>query len=879
VRLSRVPALVVTLAAAIFGGAVAQDVPWKPFAEVTRGADGGSGIFSVYHKRDQVLLGLTPEQLDRDYLLVTQLSQGLGELGLDGGASIRSDLVRFHRQGDRIELWVVNPRFAAAPGSPMARAVDYSFGHSVAHSFPIATVRDPAETEVLVDLTPFLVSDWADVGSTLQRAAAQRKVVSNVTLDDKRSSLQDLRLFSANLEAEVRLTFQTPRNIGLETVSDYRSIPIGVHYSLLELPATAMQPRYADERVGYFISAFKDFSRDTAESFFVRYVNRWRLQKREPRAEQSEPVRPITFYIDHSVPLEWRPYVRAGILEWNRAFEEAGFRGAVQALDAPDDSVYNAADARYSTVRWTVTNRSVYAIGPTNVDPRTGEILNADILISAAWIQTWRGESREYASPVASVQSAFAADSVALEGDPSLFCRFGEGLDRQGTLARSVLAARSAMPSGAPAPREYIGQALKALVMHEVGHTLGLRHNFRGSAGVSAEELADRSHAERDGHGVSVMDYSPPALALDPRRQGHFYSPTIGTYDRWAITYGYADAGGGTPESELSALRAIASRAAEPEHLYASDEDAGFGAAGLDPTVSRYDMTDDPLGWAQDRVTLIDRLFDSLETRVVAPGQGYGRLRAAFSDLLTDRWYALLLTTKYLGGATTARDHRGDPDARPAITTVPAERQREALAFIAEAGFGERAFQFRPDLLRQLAPERWMHWGASTAAQGRADFPLHDWALAQQGSLLGQLVAPVVLSRIRDAELRALPGEDTVGIPELFETLTGAIWAELGIRAGSKQGPARNIGSVRRDVQRLHLDAMIRMVVGAAPGTPEDARALARATLVRLDGQLAHALDDDRDLDGYTRAHLADVRERIARALDAQMIQTPTASR
>ncbi|HWB42905.1 MAG TPA: zinc-dependent metalloprotease [Gemmatimonadales bacterium] len=897
-HLSRVLAVLAACAAVGRSTGAAQDAPWKPFAEVIAGADAGSGIFSIYYKRDQVLLALTAEQLDRDYLLVTQLSHGIGELGLDGGASIRSDLVRFHRQGDRVELWVVNPRFAAPAGSPMARTVGQSFGHSVAWSFPIATVRDPGETEVLVDLSPFLRSDWADVGSTLQNAATQRKVVATVTLDDTRSSLQELRLFPANLEAEVRLTFQSPRNLGLETVSDYRSIPVGVHYSLLELPATPMRPRYADERVGYFISAFKDFSRDTAESFFVRYVNRWRLEKRDPGANPSEPVRPITYYIDHTVPLEWRPYVRAGILEWNRAFEEAGYREAIRVLDAPDDSIYSAADARYSTVRWTATNRSVYAVGPTNVDPRTGEILNADILISASWIQTWRGESRDYVTPLASVQSAFALDSLALAGgDPSLLCRFGEGLDRQGTSARVLLAARGAMTAGAPAPRQYIGQALKALVMHEVGHTLGLRHNFRGSAGVTADELSDRAHAERHGLGVSVMDYAPPALALDPRRQGHFYSPTIGSYDRWAITYGYAETGSGaggrqggkgaggepprwTPDAEINALRAIASRAAEPGNLYASDEDAGFGAAGLDPTVSRYDMTDDPLGWARARVTLIDRLFDSLETRVVAPGQGYGRLRAAFTDLLSDRWYALLVSTKYLGGATTARDHRGDPDARPAIRTVPAGRQREALAFVAEAGFGERAFSFRPELLTRLAPERWSHWGASPAAQGRADFPLHEWALAQQGSLLDQLLNPIVLSRIRDAELRAMPGEETVGIPELFDTLAHAIWVELGLRPGSRQGTARAIGSVRRDVQRLHLNAMVRMVVSPRPGTPEDARALARATLMTLERQLAHALDDDRaSLDSYTRAHLADSRQRVARALEAPMIQSPTATR
>jgi hypothetical protein len=473
----------------------------------------------------------------------------------------------------------------------------------------------------------------------------------------------------------------------------------------------------------------------------------------------------------------------------------------------------------------------------------------------------------------------------------------GEGLDRQGTVARALLAARGAIPGGGAAPREYIGQALKALVMHEVGHTLGLRHNFRGSAGITAEELSNRSHTGRHGLGVSVMDYAPPALALDPNRQGDFYSPTIGSYDKWAITYGYAEAGGGTaaprggkgagaeaagwtPDLEINALRAIASRAAEPGNLYASDEDAGFGAAGLDPTVSRYDMTNDPLRWARDRVTLIDRLFDSLESRVVAPGQGYGRLRSAFTDLLSDRWYALLVTTKYLGGATTARDHRGDPDARPAIVTVPAERQREALAFLAEAGFGEGAFRFRPQLLSRLAPERWMHWGASPAAQGRADFPLHEWALAQQGSLLNQLLEPVVLQRIRDAELRAAPGEETVGIPELFGTLTQTIWTELGIRAGSKPVTARTIGSVRRDLQRMHLNAMIGMVVNPAAGTPEDARGLARATLADLEGWVAHALGDDRaSLDAYTRAHLADTHERISGALQAQMIQTPTAFR
>src|SRR6185295_4778373 len=233
------------------------------------------------------------------------------------------------------------------------------------------------------------------------------------------------------------------------------------------------------------------------------------------------------------------------------------------------------------------------------------------------WIQAWRGEAGEYVAPESAVQSVFLEDSAgaSLSGDTRL-CSLAEGMRREGTLTRALLAAGHPGPDGVAVTQRYIGQALKALIMHEVGHTLGLRHNFRGSAGATKAELADANYTAEHGMGVSVMDYSPPALALEPRRQGDYYAPTIGSYDRWAITYGYADVapsvslaqhgakgaaqegGPWSPDLELNGLRAIASQAADPAHLFASDEDAGFGGFGLDPTVSRYDQTSDPLGWA-----------------------------------------------------------------------------------------------------------------------------------------------------------------------------------------------------------------------------------------------------------------------------------------
>jgi hypothetical protein len=875
-----------------------KDVPWKPFNDVTKNAQVSNGLFTSYVKRDEFYLGVKPAQFDRDYLLVTQISQGIGEAGLDGGASLRSDLVRFHRSGDRVELWIVNPRTVATPGSPMARTVAYSFGHSVAQSFPIATIRDTSE--ILIDIEPLLLSDWADLTSSLQGVANQKRLGGNVSFDRDRSSVQSLRVFPSNVEADVRLTYAPNRNLGLETVPDYRWIPLGIHYSLLELPAEPMRPRYADDRVGYFISAIKDFSRDSADGFWVRYINRWRLEKKDPNAKLSEPVRPIIYYIDRTVPLEWRPYVRAGILEWNRAFEDAGFKNAIRVLDAPDDSLWSAEDARWSTVRWTATNRSIYAIGPSNVDPRTGEILNADILISAQWIQAWRGEAAQLGGPQSFVGAVFAQDSLLRRlpaAQATLLCGYSQELDLEGTLLRAALAGSGLVPPGGAVPKEYIGQALKELVMHEVGHTLGLRHNFRGSAGITRAELADRSYTAEHGIGVSVMDYAPPAISADRSRQGDVYAGTIGSYDRWAVRYGYtpvrieqrapAKGGGesgetGNPDIELKALQALAAQASDGEHLYATDEDAGFGGYGIDPTVSRYDQTDDPLGWAKERVELIDRLFDSLDTRVVASGQGYPKLRSAFEDLLAARWYATLVTAKYVGGAITSRDHRDDPNGRPAFVNVPAAKQREALAFIADAGFGEHAYHFRPELLSRLAPDRWSHWGSNAGSDERIDFPLHDWALSQEGGLLSQLLDPAVLSRVRDAEMRAPEGEAVVTLPEVFGTLTAAIWAEAGYRADGRPSgrTVRSATSIRRDVQRLWLASLIRLVVNPAPGTPEDARAIARQTLIDLRGDIERALARPGEkLDAYTRAHLADSRERIDQALQAQVIQQPGLAR
>src|SRR5262249_55497758 len=271
----------------------------------------------------------------------------------------------------------------------------------------------------------------------------------------------------------------------LNTVPDDRYIAIGMHYSFSQLPEKPMVPRYADDRTGYFLTVKKDFSRDEKEHFFVRYVNRWRLEKKDPSAAGSEPVQPIVYYIDRTIPEKYRPYVKKGIESWQKAFEAAGFKNAIIAKDAPDDPDWDPEDVRYSTIRWiTSSEPSFGAIGPSRVDPRTGEILDADILVEASIVQSYRNIYRRYAGPDATPRMALPYRQLA--GAPAglplqLRCDVGMAAADGGELMNIGMLADGSLPPGSPVPEEYLGQAITEVTMHEVGHTLGLRHNFRSS--------------------------------------------------------------------------------------------------------------------------------------------------------------------------------------------------------------------------------------------------------------------------------------------------------------------------------------------------------------------------------------------------------------
>ncbi|MBI4546066.1 MAG: zinc-dependent metalloprotease [Gemmatimonadetes bacterium] len=839
----------------------------KPFAELTRGATARTGLFDSYQKGDHLYLAIPRDRLGRELILTFTVAQGIGARGIFGGTMLTRDanIVALERQGDRVFLLKRPHRFVAPPGSAVEKAVQLTFGASVLESARIESVRE--DSALVIDVHDWLVSDLSAVGERLGAGEERPGQPGRASFDRSRSYLEAVKSFPDNLNLRAKLTFRppqpgslTPGSLtpgSLTSVPDSRYVPVTVHYSLARLPERPMQPRAADDRVGYFLTAHKDFSKDEGASFFQRWINRWRLEPKDPaaaaRGEPVEPMQPIVYHLDPGIPEPYRPAIKAGVEAWNRAFEAAGWRNAIRAEPLPEGA--DAEDLRYASIRWNTSDQPGYgAIGPSTVDPRTGEVLDADILMEGNMVLGFRRAWRTMVRPSQVVSEMLESTPGELDwleagGEAA---SLGAALLEQGAALRALLAAAGDIGPGDPVPAEYVEQALKWVTMHEVGHTLGLRHNFRSSSDTPLEKLPDAEWAEARGVFSSVMEY--PAVNLDAKgSSGYFYNPTVGSYDVWAISYGY------TPDDARAA--ALAREAARPGHAYGTDDDAR-GPGALDPTVNVYDLSADPLAWGKRRTRLLSGLWPALAENVLRDNSRYADVTDAFRSLLNEYGRALAPAVKYLGGQYHYRDHVGDPGGRAPWVKVPKAKQQEALEFLRQHAFGEQVFELPRAVLARFGANRWSHWGETNNFDGRIDYPFLEQVLELQRSLLEQMTSPLLFARIRDAELKYGPA-DVLTIPELLAGITRTVWGELWTDG------ARPIRATRRDLQRAYLDRMTEILVTPPTRMPADARAVARLRLQELDQRIARRLAAGAAADDYTRAHLVESRARIAKALEA----------
>lgn len=832
--------------------------PDKKFDSLIEDAKKVEGFFDFYQTDDKLYIAVKEDQIDKDFLLNFQIGRGIGASGLYGGTMLsifESELVALRKRENKLFLVNIPHRYTAAEGTPQARAVELTYGESILETAKIEVTN--SDGVMLIDAYNWFVSDLSNISQRVQNAVAQRPgQPGRAQFDRSRSFVEQVESFPENSNIQASLTFRNQETSAPRTVADGRFIPVSIFYTLAALPEEPMTPRMADDRLGYFMTVHKDFS-DTNDDFFNRYINRWRLECDGPAGDDGlcDPKKPIVYYLENTIPERYHQPMMEGVEAWSAAFEDAGFRNAVQAKMLPDS--VSAGDIRYATLRWNVSDQPGYgAIGPSTVDPRTGEILDADMLYEANMFLNYRNTYQNFVDPQNAINEIYNVSDEEMElmkmgiKTESFYAEMGT----QTNLVRAALLAGGLMNPGDPMLEEYIDQSVRWVTMHEVGHTLGLRHNFRSSTDTPLERLHDTEWTGKRGVFSSVMDYPSPNINSAGNDHGHFFNTGVGTYDRWVISYGY------TTDDEKA--KEIARRSAEPGHAYGTDEDAR-GSGAIDPNVNVYSLSEDPIAWGRNRADLIRGMLPLLPDFALEDDMAYYEVSNLFQSAFFQYARALAPTVKFIGGQYQYRDHAGDPDGRMPFEPVPLEKQDEALSTIIDYAFSANAINLPQDVYQQFGANRWSHWGQTNSWQGRIDYPLHRTLLGVQTSLLAQLLNPTRFERIRDTEMK-FGAENTITIPELMERVTRAIWDETW------NSPGENINSNRRDLQRAHLDQMITLITDAPDGTPADARSVARYTLRDLYERLERRLAPPTfTFDTYTRAHLTESKERIQHALNA----------
>ncbi|WP_428424504.1 zinc-dependent metalloprotease [Methylibium sp.] len=827
------------------------------FALVIKDAKASEGLFTLWRKDEKLWLELKPEDLNKPFFFSPKLATGIGEAGLFGGLMAGSPrIVEFRRLYNQVQLIAPNLAYTAAAGTPTGRAVQAAFSPSLVASAAVASLPHPQRKSFLVEVNALFLGDLLGIASTLDRSFRQ-----GYAFDARNSAVLKERALPDAVSFEVLGHYATARLAQAQpgapvvpstplTVPDARSLFVTVYYAIAKLPDTPMASRAADPRVGYFQTVRSDFSDDLARSPRQRFVNRWRLEKQDPAAAISEPVKPITYWLDRSIPEKYRGAITAGALEWNKAFERIGFRDAIRVEVQPDDADFDTLDVNRASVRW-MTNAapSFGAIGPSHVDPRSGEIIDADIAIESLSSRSRRTE-----------RAQVLATEVAAASDEGAFaCTHADGAAEQLGYALDVLEARGELDPGSLDTEAYVLAYLKDVTMHEVGHTLGLRHNFRASRVYGEQQLADPAFTATHALTGSVMEYAAVNLPTPGRPGGSPFQTTLGPYDYWAIEYGYKPV---APADEAAELARIAARSAEPELAYGTDEDNGLG---IDPESLQFDLGSDPVAFARKRFAIARDLLARQETRELPPGSDYAVLRRSVSYALRDLGRASTVLARQIGGVRTLRDASGS--GRDPLQPLPAAQQREALDTLSRGLLAADSIRLSSALQRRLAPDFAERTDAvfSGETQIATDYSLVGAVLELQRNVLAQLMSDAVAARLLDSQGKASAAADTLPLAELYERLTRDVWSEL--RDGGDIPPPR------RELQREHVNRLAALLLRPGALSRADARSLLRAQSRTLLAQIASARRHP-GLSAEARAHLADSADTLSQALAARPVRT-----
>ena len=818
----------------------------RPMKDILKDAKSIPGFFTLHQKDEKVWLEILPSQLGKPFFFSYNVPRSIGERGLYGSQMGGSKLVEFQKIGNQVQLIAKNTQFFAKEGTPQAQFVAESFSDSLMGSVALVSAPHPETKSILIEANTLLFSDIPGYQTRLEASFRMP-----FALDTRNTSFATVKSSETLTGLEVKAHFavsklsapsmvpsQVPTTPPPSTTPDPRSLFVSFYYSFMPLPMP-MAIRMADERVGFFTVARTDYTTDLNVKPKTHLLKRWRLEKKDSGAAVSEPKKPVVYWLDKNIPEKYRASVMQGVLEWNKAFEKAGFKNAlvVKQQQATDD--FNNMDARHTSIRWFTGADVGFAIGPSQADPRTGEILDADIGMSDVFA---RGARR-----------TVIEDMLRVRSNDGEICEHAQEAAEELNYALDLLEARG-LELDSPKADALAQAYVKDIIMHEVGHTLGLRHNFRASTVYDLKQLQDPSFTKLNGIASSVMDYNPFNISPKGEIQGEYVMSTLGAYDYWAIEYGYKQFEAG---HEAQGLAQILSKANQRELQFDTDEDAGFGAmGGIDPMVNRFDLGSDPLAYYKRRMQLSRELWERLQNLNLATGESYERLTRSFRSGFSQLARVAPLAAKYIGGVHTRRERAGSN--RLLFEPVSAGLQREALQLMTKDFLGTDSFKFKPEFIARLAVDRL----ESSSLQGGLQTSVASLVAGVQKGILDQIYSPAVATRLAEVGMKVNDPRETLGLSDVYDALQDAIWSE------AKTGQETSL--IRRNLQREQLRRMTDVLVKPSGPWPADARSILRDNARQLSVLLNKTLAKP-GLSKTTRAHYADSLDTLNASLKASM--------
>jgi hypothetical protein len=769
----------------------------KSIKEVTKNCKKMDGLFTLYQDtiKGNLYLEISENQIGKEFIHFSQVRDGVLDAGYFKGSYRGSRIFEVRKYFNRIELVLDNTSYYFDPENALWKASKANINQPVFLSEEIQGIDKETGNMLIKADNLFVDETFIQIKPFYDPKNPNRFKLGKLNKD--KSKYKKIGNYPKNTDVTVNYIFDnpTPAVRGSQAVTDGRFIGIELYHSLIEVPENDYQVRYDDPRIGYFTTQVNDMT-STSSANYRDMIHRWHLVKKDPDAKISEPVEPIVWWIENTTPEEFRPIVEDAVLRWNDAFEKIGFKNAVQVNIQPDDADWDAADIRYNVIRWTSSpNPPFGGYGPSFVNPRTGQILGADVMIEFASITRRLDRERVFE------RAGFFFEQEDDHDSDHQFCSMGKYMQHATLLGYTMI---DAMGMDKLAEKEFVKEILYRLMLHEVGHTLGLNHNFKGSLMNTPEDIFDLDIQQSRGLASTVMEYPAINFSPDGKKQGLYFDTKPGPYDFWVIDFGYSPSLA-DEAAEKERLNRILAQSTKPELAFANDaDDMRSSGKGLDPNAMIFDLTSDPIEYARIRMDLVNATYPRLKDKYLVEGNTHHELRNAFLVLSAEYASSLRVVTRHIGGVHVDRALVGQPGADIPLKPVAKSSQKKAIETLNKYAFSSEAFSYPDQLINYLQMQRrgFNHYSSPE------DPKIHQRILNIQKDLLDHLLHKNVLNRIVDTEIYG----NEYPLTEYLNDLTNAIF---------QADQRKQVNHVRKNLQVEYVERLIAILNDAkSPFTP-----------------------------------------------------------